>query len=127
MGLFPLLQTTSFRTQIKYVGIAAGIVLVVAFVLFQARFLLIGPQIILTEVPTGPQNERARTISGTAHNISHLWLNDRPIYTDVSGKFKEVIVLENGYTTVTLRAEDRYGRTKVVTTPLLYAPATFIN
>ena len=40
----------------------------------------------------------------------HITLNGRQIFTDKNGNFKEALVLENGYTVATLRAEDRYGR-----------------
>lgn len=117
----------SFRTLVKYWLIAIITLLMVFFILFQARFLVTGPKIVLTEVPEGPQNERQIIIAGTAYNISRLWLNDRPIYTDAEGNFKEEIVLENGYTIATLRAEDRYGRTTVVSRPLVYVPASFVQ
>lgn len=120
------LKETSFR-QIIRVGIAAvGLLLMLAFVIFQARFLITGPRIVITEAPEGPQNERQVFLAGTAYNISRLWLNDRPIYTDAAGNFKEALVLENGYTIATLRAEDRYGRTTTLTYPLVFAPASFV-
>jgi hypothetical protein len=116
----------TFRTLVQYWLIVIAVLLTLFFVLFQARFLIMGPQIIITEAPEGPQNERQITISGTAYNISHLWLNDRSIYTDAKGNFKETIVLENGYTIATLRAQDRYGRTTKVERPLVYVPASFV-
>jgi hypothetical protein len=100
--------------------------LIVLFVLFQARYLITGPRIVITEAPEGPQSERQVFLAGTAYNISRLWLNDRPIYTDATGNFKEALVLENGYTIATLRAEDRFGRTTTVTYPLVFAPASFV-
>jgi hypothetical protein len=115
----------NFRTLVQYWLIVIAVLLTLFFVLFQARFLIMGPQIVITEAPEGPQNQRQITISGTAYNISHLWLNDRSIYTDAKGNFKETIVLENGYTVATLRAQDRYGRTTKVERPLVYVPASF--
>lgn len=114
----------SFRTLVKYWLIAVVTLLMVFFLLFQARFLITGPRIVLTEAPHSPQNQRQVTIAGTAQNISRLWLNDRPIYTDAEGNFKEAIVLENGYTIATLRAQDRYGRSTTVSRPLVYVPAS---
>ena len=86
-----------------------------------------GPQITLKEIPPNPLNDRHITLKGTAHNISRIWLNDRPIYTDAEGSFEEAIVLENGYTIATLRAEDRYGRMTTVTKELVYVPASVIQ
>ncbi len=116
-----------FRTLILYWSGTIALLLMALFVVFQARFLIIGPQIVLTELSDGPHNERQITLTGTAHNISHLWLNDRPIFTDAKGNFKEAIVLENGYTVATLRAQDRYGRTTAIKKNLVYVPATFVQ
>ncbi len=100
------------------------VLLTIGFVVFQGRFLITGPRIVLKDLPEGPQNSQQITITGDAYNISRLWLNDRPIYTDAKGRFEEALVLENGYTVATLRAEDRYGRTTRVSAPLVYVPAS---
>ena len=117
-------DTYPLRTLIKYWLIAAVTLLTLGFVVFQARFLITGPRIVLEDLPQRPQNDRQITIKGDAYNISRLWLNDRPIYTDAKGRFEEALVLENGYTIATLRAEDRYGRTTRVSAPLVYVPAS---
>lgn len=120
-------NTYSFRILLKYWFVAIGVLLMLFFVIFQARFLITGPRIVITDAPSGPQNTRNIMISGTAYNISRLWLNDRPIYTDKQGNFTESVVLENGLTKTTLRAEDRYGRTTNVERTLVYVPASFIQ
>ncbi len=117
-------DTYPLRTLIKYWLITIASLLTIGFVVFQARFLITGPQIVLRNLPEGPYNSRQITLEGDAYNISRLWLNDRPIYTDAKGRFKEAIVLENGYGIATLRAEDRYGRTTKVSAPLVYVPAS---
>ncbi len=120
-------EPIAFRTIIKFGVLSIGLILVLIYITFQARFLIIGPQITLTGESPLLQNERRVTLTGSTHNISHLWLNDRPIYTDAEGNFKEALVLENGYTIATLRAEDRYGRETTVTRPFFYAPLSFIQ
>lgn len=114
-----------FRTAVKFTLLGIGLMSVVLYVLFQARYLIIGPQIVLTEGLGALHNERQVFLVGAAYNISRLWLNDRPIYTDAEGNFKEALILENGYTIATLRAEDRYGRITTVTKPFVYAPMNF--
>ena len=120
-------DTASFRTILKWISISVVSILIMMYVVFQARYLIIGPQIVLTDTPTHLQNERQIFISGSAFNISRLWLNDRQIYTDAQGNFKEALVLENGYTIATLRAEDRYGRGTTVAQPLYYSPSSFAD
>lgn len=97
-----------------------------AYVAFQARFLITGPQITLLEEPITEHFTRTVTLEGSAVNITHLWLNDRPIYTDEAGNFTEALVLENGYTVATLRAKDRYGRETRVVRQFVYTPASRI-
>ena len=116
-----------FRTTVKVAGLAIGSLFVLSYVMFQARFLIIGPQITLTNNPSFLHNEQRVFLSGAAYNITHLWLNGRPIYTDAQGNFKEALILENGYTVATLRAEDRYGRETVLTRSFVYAPMSFIQ
>lgn len=120
-------EPLAFRTIVKIIAVAIGLVTIIIYVGFQARHLIIGPQIVMGESPALLQNNREVHLAGSAYNISHLWLNDRPIYTDPQGNFKEALILENGYTVATLRAEDRYGRTTIVTQPFVYAPASFIQ
>ena len=117
----------SFRTMVKYWLFVLLALLIVSFIVFQARFLIMGPQITITDAPNGPQNERQIHMKGNAHNIARLWLNDRPIYTDAKGDFDEALVLENGYTIATLRAEDRYGRSTALSRELVYVPASLIT
>ncbi len=112
-----------------FLMIAAGALLLFTlsiYVIFQARFLIIGPQIVLRETPAPVQSARVVTLTGTAFNIARLWLNDRPIFTNPQGEFEEALVLENGYTVATLRAEDRYGRTTTAELPFTYVPASII-
>lgn len=116
-----------FRTVIKLSVVAMSLLFVLAYVIFQARFLISGPQIALTGDYAFRYNQRQIEITGTAFNISRLWLNDRPIYTNAQGNFKEVIVLENGYTVTTLRAEDRYGRETTATESFVFTPASFVE
>lgn len=118
----PLITTTgiTFRTVLFYILTFIGIVLFVGYVLFQARFMLEGPQIFLTSQNSGVQTEALIHLEGHARNIVRMTLNGRQIYTDTSGNFNEALVLENGYTIATLQAEDRYGRTTILTQAFVY-------
>jgi hypothetical protein len=115
----------SFRTVVKSSLVLLILMSVAAYVVFQARFLITGPQLYLTNESEQLVNERQITLEGSAANISRLWMNDRPIYTDAQGNFKEALVLENGYTLATIRAEDRYGRETTIKRTYVYFPASF--
>jgi hypothetical protein len=117
----------SFRAVIQGALILVCLLFAILYITYQARFLITGPQITLTNDVPMLQNTRHVTLTGTAINISHLWLNGRPLYTDRNGQFTTGVILENGYTVTTLMAEDRYGRTTSITHPFVYVPASFRN
>lgn len=82
----------------------------VGYGIWQARFLIAGPEITIESPPAMVQNDRTVTLTGVAENATKLYLNGRPIVTDQSGVFTEAVILENGHTLVGLDAHDRYGR-----------------
>lgn len=116
-----------FRTATIISLFGMGAVVAIFYIVFQARFLITGPQIVFTNELETVHNDRVVYLEGTAFNISRLWLNDRQIFTDASGHFNEALVLENGYTNSTLRAEDRYGRITTLERSFVYVPASFIQ
>ncbi len=103
------------------------IILIVYYVGFQSRNLLGGPHITLTEPTTSVQQYPTVTLQGTTRNITHLSLNGKQIYTDEAGAFSYELVLENGYTIMTLYATDRFGRETSLSRPFVYVPASTIN
>jgi len=118
-------KSWTFRDLVIGILVIIALIVVTIYVLYQARFLIIGPRIILTNNPTHLQNERVIELAGTTENISGLWLNGRPIFTDPNGQFRADIVLENGYNITTLQAKDRYGRHTTITREFVYWPMSF--
>lgn len=112
-----------FRTSLYYGFLVVVGFLFIAYTIFQARFILAGPQITLSSEIASVQTERVVTLEGDTANIVKLTLNGREIYTDKPGHFKEALVLENGYTIATLEAHDRYGRSRQVSKTFVYTPA----
>jgi hypothetical protein len=117
----------SYLYLLKLGGVFCILTLILSYVLFQARFLLTGPEITLIDEPKTEHHTRTVVLQGTAHNITHLWLNDRPIYTDERGNFKEELILENSYTIATLRAKDRFDRENKIVRSFVYTPASVIR
>ncbi|MFM2374280.1 MAG: Glucodextranase, domain [Candidatus Parcubacteria bacterium] len=96
---------------LKVCGGIAITLLIVGYVIFQARHLISGPTItLLQDFPTTLATSSV-SIRGKATNIISLSLNGRPIFTTDEGVFEEVVVLPVGYTVVTIEAADRYGAT----------------
>ncbi len=107
----------------KLLSIFAGLILLSAaswYFLFQARYLISGPQITLLNKPDAVQNERQITLRGLASNITEIYLNGRAIVTNEDGVFSENVVLENGYTIVRIDAVDLYGRETHEEWPFVY-------
>lgn len=104
------LPTTTPARLISWILVGLVIAAALIYFLFQARFIIAGPQISLDGEMANVQTERVITLNGTAANVTALYLNGRPIVTDETGVFREKVILENGYTIVRLEAVDRYGR-----------------
>lgn len=109
---------------LRICGIVLLCTVLVGYMIFQARNLINGPSITLLEEPVQLQHERTIALHGTSQNVTKLTLNGKPIFTDESGAFSHTLILENGYTIMTMHAEDRYGRTTTLTREFVYVPTT---
>lgn len=92
----------------------------VCYVSWQSRHLIIGPEVRVDSGLATVQNERVMVIEGQAKNVTELYLNGRPIAIDQAGAFVEGVVLENGYTVVSIDARDRFGRRVHWERPFVY-------
>src|SRR5690606_34355895 len=95
-------NTRTVGTYLRWLCMLCIALAIVAYALFQARFLLTGPALALEIEPVPVQSTPTIAISGTAKNITSLTLNGRTIYTTEAGVFEELVILEKGYTIVTL-------------------------
>lgn len=116
------LSALSLGTLIRFFSIALLIVGMVFYIHFQARNLIQGPTISLTDTTDSVLHERRITLNGTAKNIVKLTLNGKEIHTTEQGDFSYPLVLENGYTIIELHAEDRFGRKTLLTKEYVYTP-----
>lgn len=116
-------ERITFRTILKIGGIILLVTTLLGYAGFQARNLINGPTIELTGAYTVIQHERSIKIQGVAKNIVKLTLNGREIHTDKNGTFSEQVVLENGLTTMTLEAFDRFGRKTDLTRTYVFKPS----
>jgi hypothetical protein len=105
----------------------AGVVLlgslIIFYVQFQARNIIQGPTLAITNTLPSIQHERHITLNGTAHNVVKLTLNGKEIHTDENGAFSHTLVLENSYTIMSLNAQDRFGRTTSLIKEFVYVPS----
>ncbi|MBX4210668.1 hypothetical protein KW783_01725 [Candidatus Parcubacteria bacterium] len=105
----------------KIVGIIFAVVAVGTYSLYQARNLIRGPVLsFVTPENGGREHSSLVEIRGRAENISYITLNDRQIFVDENGNFKEKLLLSDGYNIMKLRAQDKFGRDKTEIIQLVY-------
>lgn len=82
-----------------------------AYAAFRSKDLLRGPVITISSPENGSLlTENEVELIGNIQNAQAVSLNGRKIFLDESGNFKEKLLLPDGYTIITLKAEDRYKR-----------------
>lgn len=114
-------RTTLARCIVIWGGVLLIGGVLLAYMLFQARFLIEGPRITLTDKPAILQETQKIVLSGHAENIVAITLNGRPMVTDQDGNFRVPVVLSPGYSVVQLAARDRFGRTTTLTESFVYS------
>lgn len=103
-------------------GTVLILLIILFYILFQARNFIQGPHILLTHDVATLSHERVLTVVGTAENVVLLTLNGKEIHTDTHGNFSHTLVLEQGYTIMTLEAHDRFGRVTKIERGVVYTP-----
>ena len=109
-----------------FIGGGLGLILflfIVGYAYYRSRDLVRGPQITVT---SPHDNDTVSTalleISGNMKNSTGETLDDRKIFLDTAGNFKEKLLLEEGYNIISLKAEDRFGRKVEKRLSLVYKP-----
>ena len=119
------------RSYIPLIRISIIVLIFLAIIgygLFQARNLLRGPEISISSPINGASYTTAIVmVAGMATNITHISLDDRPIFVDKLGNFSEKLLLAPGYNIIKLEAQDKFGRSKERLLELNYAPVTKIG
>lgn len=99
--------------------IKLGITIIVSitfavYVLFQARFFIVGPTLTILEPTTTRYATSTLMVRGSVTHAVEIAVNDFPIDTDRAGNFSYELVIPEGYSILTVTARDRYGRTKSI-------------
>lgn len=106
-------MTDRHKTR-RYIKLLIAIILVVVFVgytLYEIQKVVLGPRIEVLSPQNGSLVSNSFTeIVGTAKNITEINLNDRKIYIDEQGNFKEGLLLSYGYNALVIKASDKFGR-----------------
>lgn len=95
----------------KKYGIIIFLFLFLGYGMFEGKKILSGPSLTITQ----PQNGQSFTnqnneISGSVSNASFIRLNDRQIFVDKNGVFREPLTLLSGYNIIRIEVEDKFGK-----------------
>lgn len=91
-----------------FICFIAGIIL---YSLFQAKNLIEGPEVVVSEPHNGATLENEMVfVRGSARNIAYIWLNERQIFVNDKGIFEEKLIAPVGYSIIKVRAIDKFGK-----------------
>ena len=105
--------TTSSKIALRFFfSIFIGVV-VVGYSLFSARHIIKGPDIVV-ETPVNGEvvKDNFIEIKGKSENLNLITLNDRQIFIDDQGNFKEKLLLYSGENILKVYGKDKFGREK---------------
>ena len=95
----------------KILFIVAFSVFIVLYFIFNFRIFIAGPSIVVTSPQNGQVVDKELIeITGKAQNTNFISLNDRPIFVDNQGNFKEFLLLSAGYNIIVIKAQDKFER-----------------
>jgi hypothetical protein len=102
------------RLGLNRVQFIIGLILAVAIVGYTVRAFwdyADGPELAISFPADGYSTTSPLiTVTGKAERAHFISLNDRPIYIDEEGNWKETLLLKPGYTIIKAFVRDRFGR-----------------
>lgn len=91
------------------------------YVLFQTRFIILGPRISILSHSDGFVSSSPNiTIRGKATNIAWISLNGRQIFINEKGFWEETLLLAQGVSIMSIEARDRFGRKTTKNLRIIY-------
>jgi hypothetical protein len=105
--------------KILLVVIVAGVIVTYAY--YKTRDFVRGPIVIITSPVNGATvNDSLMEVTGKAERIAYISLDDRPIFTDENGNFREKLLLYPGYNIISIKASDKFNRSIEKTLEIVY-------
>ncbi len=111
----------NLRSYLK-TGLAVLLVgVVLSYGIYRTKDLVMGPSIIITSPQDGEVVHKAELIvEGSAARADSISLDDRPIFIDEAGHFREILLLFYGANTITVRGKDKFGRVVTKSVEVVY-------
>lgn len=108
-------------TLAKYLVIIIALGLITAYVLFNTRLIVSGPQITEVSPASGSSfDDPFVIIEGKTKNVSFITLDDNPIFIDEAGNFRYQLLLSPGLSIIELYARGRFEKEKTILLEYVY-------
>jgi hypothetical protein len=99
------------KKLLKIICVSLLLLFIFGYTGYEIQKIVFGPKIDVTSPINGSTVTNSFTeIVGTAKNINNISLNDRKIFVDEQGNFKENVLLSYGYNSLKINATDKFGR-----------------
>ena len=113
------------KTIFARVVIFLFIAIIISYGFYQARGIIAGPYIYIESPTNGVTSTSSLlTISGKVTRVKEVYLDDRPIFVDLEGRFYERLLLNSGYNIMEIKAKDAQGRETIRTIEVVYRPTS---
>jgi hypothetical protein len=100
-----------YKFSMKQIVFTLTCVIALSYFTYQARFLIFGSGLKITYPANGASVATPLLmVEGQAKNIAWISLNDRQIFTDEKGFWKEKLMVSPGPSIITVKTRDRFGR-----------------
>lgn len=96
----------------KYFLVGLLFTFIVGYAYFRSRDAIWGTTIQASVSDGAVLESQLLTLTGSAPHSMRFTVNGREILLDKNGDFIDTLLLQDGYTILTLEASDRFGRTK---------------
>jgi hypothetical protein len=111
--------------NVKRFVIILSIFLLVAYGIFNARNLIIGPTIeVFSPTENTETGENVITVNGRATNITFISINEKPIFVNKEGLFDEKLLLSPGFNNIEIKARDRFKKEILKIIKIYYKQST---
>lgn len=106
---------------LKYSTIGIFILIITSYAAYQAKSIVEGPIIVITSPKSGSSSLTSLIdIEGHTNNIKTIDINNRPIFIDDNGFFREKHLLSTGYNIILIQAKDKFNRSTQKTIEITY-------
>jgi hypothetical protein len=100
---------TPFSLKTLLIGSLA--LLIVGYTIFNSRFLIQGPEIVLENIEDSiVTQDKTLFLTGKILHSSFITINGRPIFIDEHGNFNEKLLLSSGVSIIDIYAKDKFGK-----------------